>query len=126
MCLLPPIGAKQCPQCNKLICSDCYKNSPHCQHCSHTLKTSIKYTEIKDRILRGLIDTLIRYKHKCTDKGDVKIFSESEMIKHKNSFECPSKVYKCFCQSANDEKRYSYNDIFEHLRNDCPDVIMHC
>lgn len=48
------------------------------------------------------------------------------MLRHKNSFDCPSKVYKCFCQGETDSKRHTYHEIFEHLRTDCPEVMMHC
>lgn len=39
--------------------------------------------EIKDMILKSLLDKMIRYKHKCTEKGETKIYSQTEMLDHK-------------------------------------------
>jgi len=92
----------------------------------HSRKQTVSLTEIQDNILKSLLDKLIRFKHKCSDKGETKLFSQTEMQDHKRSLDCPSKVYKCFCQGHDDTKRFSYQEIFKHLREECEEVVMHC
>lgn len=74
-CKQPPVFAKQCPLCSKLSCQDCQNLSPSCISCTHSTKQTVGLVEIKDQILKDLLDKLIRYKHKCSDKGEVKIYS---------------------------------------------------
>ena len=125
-CLQPPAFAKQCPSCHVLVCGDCLLNSANCITCSNSKKTVVKYADIKDKILKQLLESLIRFKHKCTNGEPTKIFSQSEMTLHKNNHDCPSKKFKCFCQGANDTFRYSYEELMIHLTVECDSVKIHC
>jgi len=89
------------------MCKACNSELGGCQACKKK-GVNVNMIEIKDAILRSLLDKLIRFTHRCTENGEIKIYSEKEMRAHVHSIECPSKKYKCFCQSESDLKRFDY------------------
>lgn len=126
MCLQPPAFAMQCPKCRNLVCSQCQALNAYCQNCHKTCKESIKYTEVKDRLLKAVLDRLIIYKHQCSEDSKLIYLTQAEMVRHRQSEECPSKLYSCFCQEGSKACKYSLCELQSHLKEECQQVKIQC
>lgn len=105
------------------MCGQCLESSNKCISCG----SSCSFGPVKDKILLMILDKFVLFNHQCTADGPVKTFSQSEMDQHKHSHtECPSRRYRCFCQSEDDEFTMSYAEIIAHLKTECSQVRIQC
>lgn len=126
MCWQPPAFALQCPSCHSLICHQCQPVNSHCQVCFKKSKEHVKHTEIKDKLLQKLLDRLIVFKHQCTDDMKPFYLSQSEMTRHRDFDECPSKLYRCGCQENERDFTFTLSQLKAHLKTECPLVKIPC